>query len=206
MPRPAPLPSPQAAKHTLANRFTRLADRVRQLNTRFGLRSRRVFLVWTKWTGAVRGEGNEKVINVVELLPTPKVSDLTAISRNVMAQGTVPTGSIRVEQISAGAFTEDQLRGLTIPGISPMAPNGTIGAPVNPVGLNRNSNPRIDFWYEVVEDGRGDNPAFRQRYRLLNGPTRQEGRLQWVVGLERASEERDRLGIPQIDLDEALES
>src|SRR5690349_24199276 len=108
MPKPRPL-TPSQARSSLAHRFTDRADRLRQLNTRFGLRSRRVFLVWTRFTGEERGEGKEQEIARVELLPTPRVTDATAVTRFGASAGVLPVGSLRVDQISAGAYTLDNL-------------------------------------------------------------------------------------------------
>lgn len=194
MPKPGPLTGPDAARATVAHRLTGVADRLRQLNTRFGLRSKRVFLVWTRWSGAERGEGEESLLAEIELLPTPRVSDLSSISRRAYAVGVFPEGSIRVDQISAGAYTYDVLRGLSIPSQTTSAPRADTGASVNGDPIEKASDPRIDFWYEVQEDGRGDNPAARQRFRVFGGPSRNEGSLYWAVNLERADEARNRLG------------
>lgn len=184
MPRPRPL-TPSEAKRSLANRLgLRVADRLRQFSTRFGLRSRRVFLTWTRFTGAERGEGYERILARTEILPTPKVADATSVMRMPFAAGVLPVGSLRVSLISV-KFTLDQLTGRRIPG---KADNEPIPEP-------------IDFFYELVEDGRGDNPAERARYRVLGVPWRDEGNVGWTVLLERASEDMARDGTSQIGID-----
>lgn len=195
MPKPAPLTGPEAAKQTLAHRLTPIADRLRQLNTRFGLRAQRVFLVWTEWTGAERGEGEEKLLVELELLPTPRHTDFGAVGRRPYSAGIFSEGSVRIDQISAGAYTSDILMGLTIPLKTTTAPRADRGADVNsPDGIEKRSNKRIDFWWEIQEDGRGDSPAARQRYRVYGSPNRDEGKLYFSVNLERADEARNRLG------------
>ena len=183
MPRPRPL-TPAEAKRSLANRLgLRGADRLRQFSTRFGLRSRRVFLTWSRFSGAERGEGTERVIARVEILPTPKVADATSVMRMPFAAGVLPVGSLRVSLISV-KFTADQLTGRRVPG--------------------RGSEPiaePIDFFYELVEDGRGDDPAERQRFRVLGMPWRDEGNVGWNVLLERSSEDFARDGTSQIGID-----
>ena len=176
MPKPRPL-TPAEAKGSLANRFSGLVDRTRQLATKFGLRSKRVFLVWTRWTGSERGEGVEQEQARVEILPTPLVSDLTSVALNPYAAGKLPVGSIRVSEISL-SFTFDQLAGTKMPGRE-----GAGAIPSN-----------VDFFYEVVEDGRGDPEPVRQRFRRLGGPTREEDNVSWSLLLERSSEDRDRRG------------
>lgn len=188
--RPAPLPPGGAAK-TLAQRMTGRVDRLRQLNTRFGLRSRRVFLVHTRWNGEQRGEGDERVISRVELLPTPRVSDATAINLRPWSGGTMPEGSIRIDQISAAQCTLDVLAGVVL--ASPQGHHFGCACGCLP-------DPRIpdqvSFFYEIVEDGRGDDPAARERYRVLGQPWRNEGGFQFAVLVEPVSDPMDRLGNP----------
>lgn len=210
MPRPRPLPGGESAKRTLAHRLTRRADRLRQFYTRFGTRSKRVYLVWTRFTGVERGEGDEVELARVELLPTPRVSDLTAISHNPFRHGTYPEGSIRVDQISCGAYTEDNLMGLRVPGLEAVdvAPRPTRGTLVGGTVAAPTSDPRVDFFWEVVDDGRSAVAAeppqeSRKRYRLLGGPYRKETSLYWAANLQRVSEDLDRLGDTQIDDDDA---
>src|SRR3990167_5274251 len=188
MPRPRPLSSAEA-KRALANRFAGskerpgLADRLRQLNTKFGLRSKRVFLTWTLSGGAERGEGTERILARVEILPTPKVSDFSSITRNSFSAGILPVGSIRVSEVSLG-FTFDELAGTKVP------------------GRTEPLNEPVAFCYEVVEDGRGDAQPIRQRFRLLGTPNRNEGMVSWTLLLERVSEDLDRRGRSQLGTDE----
>lgn len=209
--KPKPLGSVTAARSTLAHRLTNRVDRIRQLNTRFGLRSLRVFLVWSKFSGAERGEGRETIIARVELLPTPRVSDLTAIARRPYSLGVFKEGSIRIDQISGAKYTRDMLLGLEIPIVDQLGnvcgcrPCGAVNPlkdePVEargPDGVERTTDEQIDFWWETVEDGRGDSPAETLRYRVFGGPSRSEGRFDWSMNLELADEPTDRSGRPQI--------
>jgi hypothetical protein len=192
MPRIGPL-TPEQAKRTLANRLAPRADRLRQFNTKFGVRSKRVFLTWTRWDSDERGEGHEVIFARVELLPTPRVNDLTAIQRRAFLQGALPDGSIRVDEISVASFTEDNLTGLTIPGDP-----GQPGTPVNPNGVERKTKGNISFFYEIQDDGRGDNPAARQRFNISGFPYRAESKLQFIVILVRESQDMNRLGQPAV--------
>lgn len=140
----------------------------------------------------------------LELLPTPRVSDLSSLTRRPYAAGIFPEGSLRIDQISAGAYTSDVLKGLSIPNQSTSAPRADAGAAVNGNGVERSTNPRIDFWWEIQEDGRGDDPASRERFRVLGRPSRKEGSLYWAVNLEEASEARNRPGTKtQIGVDDS---
>lgn len=179
--------SPIQARQSFAQRFVPLVDRLRCINTRFGLRSKRLFMVWTIFSGENRGEGYERELKRVEILPVPKLSETTSISRNPYSAGVFPVGSIRVDEISS-SFTKDVLKGLRIP------PDLHTTFPDLP-------KPNIDFFYETTEDGRGDNPDVRERFRLLAGPYRREDRFDFVIVLERSSEDRNRLGQSQLGTD-----
>lgn len=181
---------PGEARHTLVGRFEGtkehpgLAARLRQLHTKFGARSRRVFLVWTRSTGEERGEGTEVELARVEVLPTPYIADLTAVALNPYSAGKLPVGSIRVDEVNA-TFTRDELTGRVVPGDD----------------RKLSEQPDVDFFYEVVEDGRGEDPAPRMRFRLAAEPSRTETNVCWVLLLERASEDRARSGRSQLGLD-----
>lgn len=172
--------SPDEAKRTLANKLGGLADRLRQKNTKFGIRPYRVFLTWTRFGGEERGEGHEKLIARAEILPTPKVSSLDSVTFSIFHAGTLPAGSIRIEEVSAVAFTEDMLRGLKVP----------TGAYLDP--SEQQIPEPYDFFYEVVEDGRGDGEPARDRYRLLSKPFRRASKVDWTILLERVSPDRTR--------------
>ena len=207
MPTPKPL-TPEEARATLVHRWTLKADRYRQFNTKFGLRPYRVFLVWDHWDGEFRGEGNETVRAEVELLPTPRITGLSGNSLRPYSHGTFPEGSLRVDRISAGQYTDDMLEGLVIPTPEQRGCMAPVCGPVRPLNgedINASGIPPVelttdvqtDFWWEIREDGRGANPPKRRRYRVMGSPERESGKLQYVVTLERASEPLNRTGEPQ---------
>lgn len=207
MPTPKSLTSEQA-RRTLVHRYTRKADQYRQLYTKYGLHDKRVFLVWAKWDGEERGEGRETIISRFEILPTPRVSTLTSVGFRPYSHGTYPEGSIRIDRITAADLTEDMLRGLRIPkpvvhpcGPQPCGPVRPLNSdPINASGVppvELTTDVQTDFWWEVYEDGRGDNPPERKRFRVLGIPGRETGKLQWVVNLEDASKPTNRVGTPE---------
>lgn len=192
--KPAPLPAGRAGR-TLVQRLARVADRIRPLNTRFGLRSRRVFLVWTRFDGDERGEGDERVIMRHEILPTPQVSDASAINYRPWSGGTLPEGTIRVDQISMVVYTPDVLTGVRFAKSWP----GGSGEPVEPGTCCAGElvdDPQGDFFYEIVEDDRGDEHPVRDRFRLYAKPWRAEARFGFSLVLEAASQPTDRFGDP----------
>lgn len=197
MPRVRPL-NPEEARHTLANRFGRLADRTRQFATKFGVRPNRVFLRWTKWDGDERGEGKEIDILTYEILPTPRVTSLDMLSFSLAHAGVIPVGSVKVDRISTALFTSDILLGKAWPNPHQKPGHGSLTKPpiVAPMPGMRRREPHIpepyEFFYEIVEDGRGDDPAKRHRFRPMNEPSRRPGKVDWILMLERVSLDRTR--------------
>jgi hypothetical protein len=133
-------------------------------------------MVWTHWTGDERGGGEEQEYCRREILPTPRVINLDSISRQPYSAGSLPVGSIKLERVST-SLTADNLQGLSI--FEPE--DDTVPE-------------RYSFYYEVVEDGRGDDPPARMKFRLFGLPAREAGKVQWVVMLERISEDNARDG------------
>ncbi len=162
-----------------------VVDRVRQIATNLGARPHRVFLVWTRWTGAFRGEGSEEELVRLELLPTPVVADTTAVVWNPYSAGKLPVGAVGVREISAGQYTLEVLRGWK-------KPNG-----------EAIDEQREGFFYEIAEDGRteGREPG-RARYRLMGDPFLAADNVEWRLVLERASEDRDRSGRSNVGVDQ----
>jgi len=159
-----------------------VVDRVRQLNTRFGARPYRVFLNWTLFGGEETGQGYERLMRRVEILPTPLVTNLDNVIFSPWHAGILQSGSLKVSEVSVVAYGEDVLRGLDaglIPGLDLCGDDPGIPEP-------------WDFFYEVVEDGRAGSMPDRPRFRLANTPFRDVERAQWTFTLERTSRKRKR--------------
>lgn len=196
MPKPRPL-TPGEARASLVHRMSRVADNARQLATKFGLRNLRVFLIWSRWTGQERGAGDVVFLCECEILPTPRVSSLDAVSFSTFGAGVIPVGSIQVDRITA-RMTFDQLRGcIDVDGN--MSKIGPRGEGIPPGHLDHIPDP-YDFFWEVREDGRGDCPAQRWRYRLMGTPFRRPGKVDWTCRLEREDQDRMRNGQNAITL------
>lgn len=161
------------AKNSLAAKFGRLADRVRNIGTRLGLRPYRVFLTWTKWTGPERGDGQESVVCRLEILPTPVVSDLSALRLNPFSGGRYPVGSVQVTEVST-SFPLEYLTGEVVPD----RPEDQVPEP-------------YEFFYEVVEDGRSGAAPERKRFNLASSPNLDAEGMQWTFNLERTSGDMD---------------
>lgn len=182
MPKPKPLRLDQAQRN-LTTRLGKVADRVRQLNTRFGQRPYRVFLIWLTTDGEVRGEGIEREYKRTEILPTPLVESLDALRARYGAAGWIPDGNTRVSEVST-QMTADQLSGYLDTSVEDKIPQP------------------ISFFYEIVEDGRGDNPSVRQRFHLAGPPVRRPDKFDWLIILERESGDRQRDGSSSLGVDD----
>jgi hypothetical protein len=198
VPKPRPI-GPERARHSLIHRIAPRVDRARQYLTRFGLRPYRVELVWVRWSGEERGDGEECEIpgGRIEILPTPKVKNLDAVAYRFFSGGVLPVGSILVSQISA-LYTQDQLTGLALPTEEFTKRNDppTLASSTRlPRKPSANSLPEpYDFFWEVREDGRGDDPSARNKFRLAALPMREAGAVDWSVILERVSNDENRDG------------
>jgi hypothetical protein len=116
----------------------------------------------------------------IQILPNPKVEDIAAVNLGLFAIGHIPVGSIRVTRISASKLSQDILTGKWVP----KEHEDTIPEPYS-------------FYYEVIEDGRGDDPPVRAKYRLLSTPFRRAGSVDWTILLEKISEDQGRDGLPK---------
>lgn len=163
---------------TLAGRFVKVADCLRNMNTTFGLRRCIVRLIFTQWTGGSRGVGEEYVTSATEILPNPRVLDFTGIAEVVSSAALIEAGSLVVQEIS-GRYQEDALRGL--------GPGGT------PIPKD------TSFYWEVEFVNRGGNPLsnVKRRFTPSSVPAYLPGKVQWVQTLQRAQGDRKRDGQPR---------
>lgn len=172
-------PTPDQQRGTLANKLVKVADRIRALNARFGIRPYRVFLIHTMWTGGDRGVGDERVISRVEILPVPLVSGVGAISEVVRATGVVEEGDVSVEQISA-RFTEDDLLGRT--------------PDIRDQNLPKTTMDHVDFFWEIVENRPQRPLAVIRRFAVRDVPELSRDGFQWTIRLVKQDYDRGRYG------------
>lgn len=167
MPKVQPLERSTKFGRTIVDKLGRKVDKVRQLATTLGTRPYRCFLVHRGWNGEERGEGEAKELRRVEVLPTPKVSSMDALTRNPFRAGVYPVGTVRVDEVST-AYTEDQLSGLDYP--KPDEPE----VPAT-----------VEFYWELVPDGRQGGDVRPQKYRLATQPNFAADNVMWELVLER---------------------
>jgi hypothetical protein len=173
-------PEPQAMPQTLAGRLVPLADRLRGLKARFGIRPYRVFLVHAVWTGGKRGIGHQQLTSRFEIIPPPRVRDLSGVNRRLRAAGLTEEGDVTIDEISA-KYAEDDLMGRT-PDLQ------------NPE-LRRTLRQDVEFWWEVHEARAVGVPTVIRRYSPPTSvPTLSRDNMQWKVTLTKQGEDRGRNG------------
>lgn len=142
-------------------------DQARDIHACLGLRAYTVKLVWTRWSGARRGEGVEEVTRVETLLPVPKVADLSALAARMMHIGQVEEGTLQISEISA-RYGEELLKG------------GSLEA-------------NEQFYYEIQQT-RAGSP--RRRFTVQGVPAFKPDSLEWTVTVVRAYSDRLEDGDP----------
>ena len=162
--------------NTLAQKLIPIADNIRNLYTRFGLRSYKLRIVRVRWSGGRRGRGVPEVMETADLLPTPLVQDLSTLTEVLNPVGLDEVGVIGVSEIS-GNFTDDQLRWLSDDGVPP--------------GVDE------EVFYEIEYPQPDGSLSVKRRFSLRGAPYYNAGRFQWQVRLERANEDRTRGGDPR---------
>jgi hypothetical protein len=161
----------------LAVRLVPIVDRIRQLNTRFGIRPYRVFLVHLQWSGNRIGDGTPWELSRKEILPTPKVIDMSSTQEILRFAGLTEEGTVRITEISA-KYTEDDLMGRTPDLIDPEMPR---------TGLRN-----CEFFWELVERRPSNPPSVPRRYVPSAVPMLGRDQFEWTVTVTKVSADRPR--------------
>ena len=169
-------PTRMNLRGTLAQRLIPVADNIRNLNTRFGLRPYKVRIVRVRWSGGTRGRGVPEVERELDILPTPMVQDLTTLTEVLTPIGLDETGVIGVGEIS-GSFTDEQLRFLDDDGEGP--------------------GPDEEVFYEIEYPQPDGRPSVLRRFFIRGAPHYRAGQFQWNIRLEKIEEDRSRTGDPR---------
>ena len=162
---------------TLAVRLTPTVDKLRQLLTGFGVRAYRVFMVHVQWSGEAIGRGNPNEIARREILPTPRVRELSSTAEVLSAFGRLEEGGIAIDKITA-SLAEDDLMGHT----------PDLVDPANPRAGKRN----VEFFWEVMENRPVFPTPVPRRYVPGAAPTLSRGGMGWRVNLTKQSVDRSR--------------
>lgn len=166
-------PTAMEMSRTLGQRLICTADSLRDLFTQFGLRPYKVRLVRVRWAAGERGVGVPLVEHTLDILPTPLLQDLTAVTEVVNPVGLDEIGSVLVSEIS-GRFTEEELRFLLRDGTPP--------------------GPDEEIFWEIEFPRTDGYPSIKRRFFMRSAPFYSAGQFQWQVRLERAHEDRARTG------------
>ena len=172
-------PTPGLEPQTLAARLVPVADRLRALKAKFGIRPYRVFLLHGIWESGVVGEGYCRVTSKVEITPPPRVTDMSAVAQVLRSTGMSEEGDVRVTEISA-RFTEDDLMGKT--------------PDLKDDDVPRTSDVARDFWWEIVENRPQIPRPVVRRYAVNSVPTLSRDGLQWRASLTKQDYDRGREG------------
>ena len=133
-----------------------------------GIRPYHVHLLKLSWTGQVRGDGQVTEIERTEILPVPKVADLSSIQLQLQSVGLDEAGSVQVSEIS-GRYTEFQLCG-----------RGPAGEELDP---------NQEYMWEIVWARDDKTTPIYRRFHAQNVPSYNASTFQWTVTLVRASTE-----------------
>lgn len=148
---------------TLAGDFAELATDLRALHEDFGTRAFRVFLVWLRWPGNVRGAGVPQLAREFELRPIPRVRDTKRFQFEFLATGYRHNGDLTVDEIP---IVDSDGREITA--------NLLTGMDEGPIP------PDVDFFYEL-RPMHPNHETFRMT--LSSEPMRSNERLEWSVDL-----------------------
>ena len=168
--------TPALLRESLGRDLIDVVDCARDIASELGVRPYVVRIVRTRWSGGARGAGVEEVMSALDLLPTPKVSDLSGLAEVLQPVGLDEVGGVQVEEIS-GRFSEEELRFLSADGAAP--------------------EPQESVWWEIEFIRHDGKPGQRRRFALSGAPEYLPTRVQWRVRLTKAHEDRGRDGVPR---------
>jgi len=165
-----PLAPGQFAR-SLAGSLGPSLDEIRQIGTDLGLRPYRVFLVHWQWAGE-KGVGRPREISRREILPTPRVRDMSQASFLMSQFGMTEAGGIFIDRIST-KYSEDDLRGRT-PDLR------------NPARQQTNLA-NVEFFWEVREDRQTVPPPKPRRFTPGAVPMLSRSAMSWSLPLTKQS-------------------
>ena len=155
------------AKRTDVELLGDVADDLRQLLTDFGVRPYTVRTVRVRWSGGEIGRGEPTVVFDLPLEPTPLVSDIRSVRRELGNAGIVARGDVRLSEVSP-RYTEREIVNYFHQGMGP-----------DEVGF-----------IEVRIDDRDGQPE-RKRYVVAGTPERRAVRFDWTVTLTKQDGDRN---------------
>ena len=168
---------PEEVRASLMGEMSPIVDDLRQIAVDLGLRPYRVFIVHVLWTGVKVGDGNPVEISRREILPTPRIRDMSATTEVLSAFGRVEEGGIVIDRISA-KYSEDDLTGKTPDLIDP--------------AMTRTGKRNGEYFWEVQENRPGFPKTIPRRYVHAAVPTLMRGGSHWRIPLNKQNVDRSR--------------
>ena len=160
---------------TLGQQLIPVVDGLRDLLTSFGIRPYVLRVVRVQWSGARRGYGQPYVKATRDILPTPKITDLSGLTEVANPVGLDEIGNVLVTQIS-GSFTDEFFRFVT--------PDNT------------ELNPNEEVFYEIEFPQPSGKPGEKRRFALRGAPMYFASKFYWQLRLERTRSDRPNNGDP----------
>jgi hypothetical protein len=166
--------NPQTYQNSLIAALTGVADTVRDIATQLGARPYTVTLVWVQWSGGQRDIGNPQIAGEYQLLPTPLVSSLNALTEDAQSLGLIESGKIRISEMSP-RFSEDLLfgRDVVVPPGQPLPPN-------------------FEFYWAVTFLPSG----IVRRFFPTSAPSLNATNFEWSIDLVRSYDDPPRGSVP----------
>lgn len=175
------VPDGNLITRSVVRKLHAVADTVRDLKVKLGLRTYSVRVVRQRWTGKFRGQGAPETWTM-DILPVPRVEGIESLFEVVGAAGKREEGVVVVDQISL-RYTEAQLQGWD--DAAPVLDSGL--ATVAP-------DARDEVFWEIELVAPDGQPSQKRRFSLARAPEYMAGKLYWRVTLERAQGDRERNG------------
>jgi hypothetical protein len=157
-------------QQTLGESLGTTIDQIRQIATDLGLRPYRVWLVHWEWPKS-KGVGQPREIYRQEILPTPKVADMSGVPFNLAAVGLTEMGGIHVSKISQ-RYSEDDLIGRTPDMRDPRHP--------------RTNRANVEFFWEVREARLTEPPPKPRRFVPSGVPMLYRAGMEWRLSLTKS--------------------
>lgn len=162
---------PESPVRSLADSLGPTCDRIRQIKSDLGFSPYRVFLIHWRWPGK-RGIGRPVEVSRKEILPTPRVQDMSSTTLGLSAFGMTEGGGLFIDRISQ-RYSEADLQGTT-PDMADWDRPQT-------------SASNVEFFWEVRERRNTVPPTKPRRYAVSGVPMLNRTGLHWRVNLVKQS-------------------
>lgn len=150
----------------LGMQWVELEDQLRDIDAALGFRPYSVHIVHVRWAGEHIGIGAEMIVGEFEILPVPKVGDLSGMTRQLTPAQVEEIGTIVLSGVS-GTYSEDQVT---------LRPEGGRGLPKNEAA-----------YYEIRY-----REGARRRFTVSGVPSFNAEAMEWTIVLRLFQGQRSR--------------